>query len=82
MRVNLNKTSYNTFKAGPPPIPNSAKTAAKKFSVNDWEDFFLHYWMHLASDNQHFIKDVSEKASLGLKNSGDIIYLNKGGRKY
>jgi hypothetical protein len=83
MKVNLNTISYNTFRAAsPPPIPNSAKTTAKKFSVNDWEEFFLHYWMHFASDNSHLIKDVSEKTSLGLKTVRERIQLSNHARKY
>lgn len=83
MRVNLNKlTSTANFQAKPPPIPNGIKATVRNFSIDDWEEFFMHYWAHFASDNPHLIRDVSQKASLGLKNSGDIIYLNKGGRKY
>lgn len=84
MRVNLNKMPHNTFKAAsPPPLPAGIKVAAKKFSVEDWEDFFFLYWAHhLPPNNEHLIRDVSKKASLGLRSPRISNQLDKHGRKY
>ncbi len=60
----------------------SGETTTRKFSIEDWEDFFMQYWHRSDGILEHWFRDIKPNTSLGLRTAGDVIQLNQNGRKY